>query len=68
MTEIASWLRRRQLDTLAEQAIARAVRDAGAEAPPHPNRHLPGDAAKLRGIPVVGVRGGLGGHIRGTRP
>ena len=28
----------------------------------------PGDPAALRGIPVVGVIGGLGGDIRRTRP
>lgn len=27
-----------------------------------------GDEAKLLGVPVVGVRGGYGGAIRGTRP
>lgn len=27
-----------------------------------------GDAAQLRGIPAVGVKGGWGGAIRGTRP
>lgn len=26
------------------------------------------DRAALRGIPVVGVRGGYGGAVRGTRP
>jgi hypothetical protein len=31
-------------------------------------RHTPGDAARLRGIPVVGVPGGRGGHIAGTNP
>lgn len=27
-----------------------------------------GDEQKLRGIPAVGVRGGLGGAVRGSRP
>ena len=27
-----------------------------------------GDPVKLRGIPAVGVKGGLGGAIPGTRP
>jgi hypothetical protein len=27
-----------------------------------------GDEAKLRGLPCVGVRGGFGGAIKGTRP
>lgn len=29
---------------------------------------LPGDVFALRGIPCVGVHGGIGGAIRGTRP
>lgn len=33
----------------------------------HPHR-LPGDPWKLRGIPVVGVHGGVGGAIAGSRP
>lgn len=65
---LASWARRRELDAQAEQAVAKAVREANADAPPHPNRALPGDPWRLRGIPVVGVRGGLGGAIMGTRP
>lgn len=31
-------------------------------------RRAAGDEAALRGIPVVGVRGGKGGAIPGTRP
>jgi len=37
----------------------------------HPNEarsKFPGDPAALRGLPVVGVRGGFGGAIRGSRP
>lgn len=30
--------------------------------------YRPGDPAQLRGLPVVGVYGGLGGAIRGSRP
>lgn len=33
-----------------------------------PAHTKPGDRAQLRGIPVVGVKGGLGGAIKGTRP
>lgn len=32
--------------------------------PPRAGVRAPGDAAKLRGIPVVGVKGGLGGTVR----
>ena len=37
----------------------------------HPNdarTALPGDPWKLRGIPMLGVHGGIGGAIQGTRP
>lgn len=68
MTQLASWLRRSTLNAQHEQAIAKAVREAKADAPPHPNTHVPGDARALRGIPVVGVHGGIGGAIQGSRP
>ncbi|MDQ3672700.1 MAG: hypothetical protein M3364_09750 [Actinomycetota bacterium] len=32
------------------------------------HQRAPGDPHKLRGIPVVGVRGGLGGAVSGSRP
>jgi hypothetical protein len=53
-----------ELNAAAERAVAEAVRAAGADAVPHPNRHLPADAARLRGLSVVGVHGGIGGAIR----
>jgi hypothetical protein len=31
-------------------------------------RASPGDAAALRGLPMIGVAGGYGGAIRGTQP
>jgi hypothetical protein len=38
--------------------------------PMHANdpRRPPGDPQALRGLPVVGGRGSIGGAIRGTRP
>lgn len=36
--------------------------------PSSPSRYGLGDARQLRGIPAVGVKGGLGGAIPGTRP
>lgn len=66
---LASWLRRSSLDARAEQQVARIVMEAGAEAPAHPSAvKLPGDPWALRGIPAVGVRGGVGGAIPGTLP
>ncbi len=35
---------------------------------PEAPAHAPGDARALRGIPVVGVRGGAGGAVSGSRP
>lgn len=52
-----------------ERRVARVVLEAGVEAEPHPNGYkLPGDPWALRGIPAVGVRGGVGGAIPGTLP
>lgn len=55
-----------------EQAalVARALLEsAPAERARGPvGRHTPGDARQLRGIPVVGVVGGVGGAISGTKP
>lgn len=68
---IIGHLRRRQLEAEAHAAADRAIVEAGGELPDHPNdsRHaLPGDPWKLRGIPVVGVHGGVGGAIPGSKP
>ncbi len=51
-----------QLARNVEQARA-AQRDITPD-----GRRAAGDEAALRGIPVVGVRGGKGGAIPGTRP
>jgi hypothetical protein len=52
-----------------ERRVARVILEAGVQAPPHPNSTvLPGDPWALRGIPAVGVRGGVGGAIPGTLP
>lgn len=68
MSHLAARFRTAELNDQAERSIAQALREANAQALPHPNRHLPGDPWKLRGIPVVGVYGGIGGAIPGTRP
>lgn len=54
----------------AARAQVRIARETGI-APVHPNSPraaLPGDPMRLRGVPCIGVRGGVGGAIRGTRP
>lgn len=48
----------------------RLARELGS-VEPHandPRGALPWDPARLRGLPAIGVRGGLGGAIPGTRP
>lgn len=49
-------------------ALKRIKAEADAQPEQLATMRLPGDAFKLRGIPVVGVYGGVGGHIPGTRP
>jgi hypothetical protein len=46
----------------------RLERETGDD--PHPNARmkLPGDAQALRGLPMIGGRGNVGGAIAGTRP
>jgi hypothetical protein len=70
MAPLASWYRRTELQAEAERTINHAIRQsqAPAEAITHRNHWTPGDARQLRGIPVVGVHGGLGGAITGTKP
>jgi len=65
---LASKFRLHTIAREVERTVARAVFEAGAEAPPTPTNSLPLDARRLRGIPVVGGRGSMGGHIDGTRP
>lgn len=63
-------LRHAQEAVRAARAQARIALDVGT-VDPHPNdarMALPGDPWRLRGIPVIGVHGGAGGEIRGSRP
>lgn len=62
-------MRRTSLDAEAARKVATVLRETGEGLPTSALRaSLSGDPAKLRGIPVVGVPGGFGGAIRGTRP
>lgn len=64
-TEIA----RQRLAEDQATLVARALMEsAPAERRRDPRSATPGDAQLLRGIPVVGVRGGPGGAIPGTKP
>ena len=68
MSQLASSYRRAELHAQHEHAVARAVLDSVHAAPPSKHTWTPGDARLLRGIPVVGVHGGLGGAITGSKP
>ena len=60
----------RSLDYHETQAriVRRAVEEASPGEELKPSALLPGDARRLRGIPCVGVLGGMGGAILGSRP
>jgi hypothetical protein len=62
--------RHHQERVTAARVQARIAHEVGDDVDPHPNARmkLPGDPAALRGLPAVGVRGGYGGAMKGTRP
>jgi hypothetical protein len=64
-TGFVTYLRERN----AADAQTRAELATTGNAAPHPNGRRPaGDPVALRGIPVVGVPGGIGGASPGTKP
>lgn len=72
MSKLNERIKRVALRAEAAREVMRGVDRALVESEPAARqvigRHTPGDAELLRGIPVVGVRGGKGGAITGTRP
>lgn len=65
------WAKHRREAKIMDEQMAEIALEAGEELPEAstaPRATLSGDAWRLRGIPVVGVPGGLGGAIPGTRP
>ncbi len=57
----------------ADRKMIAIAKETGTNLPPAPrapaqSTTLIGDEGQLRGIPVVGVRGGYGGAIRGSKP
>lgn len=68
MNILASRFRQREIETELARKVARIVLEVGAEAPKPATGSLPLDPWRLRGVPVVGRRGAIGGAIRGTRP
>lgn len=73
-SRIVRALRSRHDAIEADREMIRIAKDTGADLPPAPRDPtvrpvtLIGDEGQLRGIPVVGVKGGYGGAIRGSRP
>lgn len=61
------WLRRAHENQIMEQKLAEIVLETGNDIPVNP-RAAPNDPVRLRGVPVVGGRGALGGAIKGTQP
>lgn len=66
------FMRRRTEDIELDRQLARIAIEVGADLPEAPSApraaHRLDENERLRGIPVVGVKGGLGGAITGTRP
>ncbi|HEU5279974.1 MAG TPA: hypothetical protein VFU26_13870 [Gaiellaceae bacterium] len=67
MNILASKFRQREIETGLMRQVARAVLEAGAEAPKANPRARPLDHRALRGIPAVGRFSG-GSAIPGSRP
>lgn len=65
------WAKHRREALIMDKKMTEIALEVGEdlpEAPTVPRATLSGDAWRLRGIPVVGVPGGIGGAIPGTRP
>ena len=64
------WLARQREFQRMERLKARILLEVGADLPEVQTvSHVKiGDPRALRGVPVVGVPGGMGGAIPGTRP
>lgn len=68
---LLTWVYREQARRSQERLLATEIVEQGAsgesEAHAPVRGALPGDRAKLRGIPVI-VEGGMGGTVPGTQP
>lgn len=67
-SRVVSALRRRHEDREFVEMAQRIAKETNIETTVVLAARPAGDPAELRGIPAVGVRGGFGGAIRGTRP
>ena len=65
--EHRAWLNPHRAAALMQQRTETAIASSDGRAHPADVR-LAGDAFRLRGIPVIGVRGGVGGVLPQDRP
>jgi hypothetical protein len=67
---LVAYAAKAQAQARAEQQLAAIIVNTDIDKPASTGIQVYGlgDAAQLRGIPAVGVKGGHGGAIRGTRP
>ena len=70
MSRMRAKVQRAAAQREVDRAVARALLEAGPGERPRetPRSRLDEEYALLRGIPVVGVQGGKGGAIVGTKP
>jgi hypothetical protein len=65
---LSLWHKHAQQTQYQEEELARIVLETGETPPVNPKATVGDDARKLRGIPVTGVPGGMGGTIADTDP
>lgn len=65
-SHLASWLRKKELDAAAALQLARIELETAEEPPVDSRGRHPGDARRLRGIPILAK--GVGSAIPGTDP
>jgi len=62
------WMKHARENQLMEEQLAEITIETGGDLPVNPKATLGDDARKLRGIPVTGVPGGMGGTMADTDP
>lgn len=65
---LSLWHKHAQENQRMEEELARIVLETGEDLPVNPKATLGDDARRLRGVPVTGVPGGLGGTMTDTDP
>lgn len=68
MPSITLALRHHAENVRNAKMLAQLALEAGPDVEMRATAKLPGDVDALRGVPLVGVRNGRGGALRGSRP